>query len=145
MAKKLKKVEKEQPTKVRNGIIFQASQAFNSIDPTGTLRFGPLLIHKMNRIGRQLSERLTDFESTRKKLILNHSNKDDKGQPIVINGQYDLKDKAKFDKEFEELAGIEIEVEGLSKFTENDLKQLELAGVRLTRIDMLRLDIIIES
>lgn len=51
----------------------------------------------------QPTEELKKYDSERIALAKKHSNKNEQGEPQISNGQYDIKDKDKFNKELEKL------------------------------------------
>jgi len=59
-----------------------------------------------------LSERLKEVEDQRIELAKEHSNKDEKGEPKVIDDKFDIKDLEAFKKDLEELYDEEIVIEG---------------------------------
>lgn len=75
---------------------------------------------------RELSEHMKDFEEARRNLLEKHAKKDKKGEFIVVNGEYDVRNRPAFDKEFRGLADQEISI----KFEGVTLKQLGSADVR---------------
>ncbi len=70
---------------------------------------------------RELSDHTQDTEGVRKKLVEKYAAKDKKGKFIEKNGQYDIKDIAGFNKEFQPILDQEIEI----KYDGITLEELE--------------------
>ncbi len=60
----------------------------------------------------KMSERLKRVEEDRKTLAKEHSNKDEKGEAIVKDGQFDIKDMVAFSSDMKELNAEKLVIEG---------------------------------
>lgn len=74
------------------------------------------LVRKQSRMRRRLikmmNDRLQEVENDRKELLIEHSNKDEKGEAIINNGQYDIKDMVTFSHDLNELYAEKMVIEG---------------------------------
>jgi len=59
---------------------------------------------------KKLASESQEFEASRQLLINKYGDKDDQGNLIIENNEYKLTDKKGFNKEYSELAIIEVEV-----------------------------------
>lgn len=75
-----------------------------------------LLVRKQSRHRRYLiqllNKRLERVEEDRKELLESHSNKDEDGKAIIIDGQYDIKDMVAFSNDQKELYKETLVIEG---------------------------------
>ncbi|MEA1855581.1 hypothetical protein U9M49_21190 [Cytobacillus sp. OWB-43] len=60
----------------------------------------------------KMTERLKTVEEDRKELAKEHSHKDEKGEAIVKDGQFDIKDMAAFTNDLKELNNEKLVIEG---------------------------------
>lgn len=78
--------------------------------------YGVKLVRKQSRHRRHLIEligkRLERLEEDRKELLESHSNKDEDGKAIIIDGQYDIKDMVAFSNDQKELYKEALVIEG---------------------------------
>ena len=78
--------------------------------------YGVKLVRKQSRHRRHLieliSKRLERLEEDRKELLESHSNKDEDGKAIIIDGQYDIKDMIAFSNDQKELYKEALVIEG---------------------------------
>ncbi|WP_246570107.1 hypothetical protein [Lentibacillus saliphilus] len=74
------------------------------------------LARKHSRMRRRfiglLQERLQLVEEDRKELLKEHSNKDEHGEAIINDGQYDVKDMVAFSDDLKELYAEKMAIEG---------------------------------
>lgn len=75
---------------------------------------------------RELTEHMKPFEETRKNLLDKYGTKDKKGQLVEKDGEFVIRNRKAFDKEFEELANQEVSI----KFEGATLEQLGEADIR---------------
>ena len=65
----------------------------------------------VNRLASKIRPEFESFNKTRMELVAKFCDKDEHGKPVVDdNGRYVFSDQAAFNKEYQELAGQEIEV-----------------------------------
>lgn len=78
--------------------------------------YGLKLARKQSRVRRHLIEligkRLERVEKDRKELLEEHSNKDEDGKAIIVDGQYDIIDVVAFSNEQKELYKEVLVIEG---------------------------------
>ncbi|MGE6379894.1 hypothetical protein [Peribacillus muralis] len=81
--------------------------------------YGVKLARKQSRFRRhfiqQMSDRLKQVEEDRKALLEEHSHKDEKGEAIVKDGQYDVKDMDALSNDLKELNAEKLVIEGSDK------------------------------
>lgn len=78
--------------------------------------YGLKLARKQSRMRRRfikiMSERLKQVEEDRKELLIEYSRKDKNGEPIVKEGNYDIKDLVAFSNDLKELYSEKMVIEG---------------------------------
>ena len=99
----------------------------------------------LSRIAIKLDSELKAFEGARVKLVIKHAKKDEKGNPIVLKDKsgkptrnYDVTDMDAFNKEYDELAEQEIEI------NINPIKLDTLGDINLKPVILAKLEKIIE-
>lgn len=99
----------------------------------------------LSRIAIKLDSELKAFEGARVKLVIKHAKKDEKGNPIVLKDKsgkptrnYDVTDMDAFNKEYDELAEQEIEI------NINPIKLDALGDINLKPVILAKLEKIIE-
>lgn len=71
-----------------------------------------------------LSEAAEAYNSAREKIIEEHTEKDSEGKPVVKDNSYVFKDTQRFNKDLEELLGIDTEV-NLHTISEEDIEKCD--------------------
>ena len=71
-----------------------------------------------------LSEAAEAYNSAREKIIEEHTEKDSEGKPVVKDNSYVFKDTQRFNKDLEELLGIDTEV-NLHTISEKDIEKCD--------------------
>jgi len=78
--------------------------------------YGLKLARKQSRFRRHLinllREKLKVVEEDRIELLKEHSNKDENGEAIIIDGKYDVKDMVAFNHDLNELYAEKVVIEG---------------------------------
>lgn len=78
--------------------------------------YGLKLARKHSRFRRRLIDLLREkariVEEDRIELLKEHSNKDEKGEAIIINGKYDVIDMVAFNSDLKELYAEKVVIEG---------------------------------
>lgn len=70
---------------------------------------------------------IENLEETRKSILENLADKDDKGAPIIVNGSYSVSDKAKLSDELSELFNAKEDIE-LEKVFIDDISDVVISG-----------------
>lgn len=71
-----------------------------------------------------LSEAAEAYNVAREKIIEEHTEKDSEGKPVVKDNSYVFKDTQRFNKDLEELLGIDMEV-NLHTISEKDIEKCD--------------------
>ena len=106
------------------------------------------ILKKMVEIPADVQEKLNEFETKRMEFVKQYANKDDKGELIIVNNNYDVTEEnlALFNVEFDKLT--EEYKEFLTAKTDNDVKIAELLAeeidIELRSISKDKLDFIID-
>lgn len=99
----------------------------NFINGCAVLRTKKLPIkigYTINRNIIILSEAAEAYNSAREKIIEEHTEKDSEGKPVVKDNSYVFKDTQRFNKDLEELLGIDTEV-NLHTISEKDIEKCD--------------------
>lgn len=99
----------------------------NFINGCAVLRTKKLPIkigYAINRNIIILSEAAEAYNSAREKIIEEHTEKDSEGKPVVKDNSYVFKDTQRFNKDLEELLGIDTEV-NLHTISEKDIEKCD--------------------
>lgn len=99
----------------------------NFINGCAVLRTKKLPIkigYAINRNIIILSEAAEAYNVAREKIIEEHTEKDSEGKPIVKDNSYVFKDTQRFNKDLEELLGIDTEV-NLHTISEKDIEKCD--------------------
>ncbi|WP_193063490.1 hypothetical protein [Oceanobacillus oncorhynchi] len=100
---------------------------------------------------KQMNERLKEVGEERMEIVKDNANLDEEGNPIEKDGEYDIYDKQKFDKEIKELFDESLVIEGgdnqqmletVSKVLKEDKSKLKgtKAAVRDYLCDQFQID-----
>lgn len=99
----------------------------NFINGCAVLRTKKLPIkigYAINRNIIILSEAAEAYNVAREKIIEEHTEKDSEGKPVVKDNSYVFKDTQRFNKDLEELLGIDTEV-NLHTISEKDIEKCD--------------------
>jgi hypothetical protein len=86
------------------------------------------------KLAKLIQKEVQMYEENRKKLIDTYCKKDEKGKPVINDGQYNIDDKESFGKEFTELSNIEIKID-FKPVSFNDLGDIKLSPVAMIALE----------
>jgi len=82
--------------------------------------------YRFTKLAKTIQSEAKTYEENRMKIIEKNCNLDEKGKMVIVDGQYDIKDKQNFAKEFYELSNIDIEID-FSPISINDLGDTKIS------------------
>jgi len=68
------------------------------------------IAYAISKNANAVADAVKAYDDTRKKLLDQFAKKDENGEPIITNGQYDIEDAEKWNEEIRELLETETEV-----------------------------------
>jgi len=93
----------------------------------------------VNKISRVVVKEFGTFEDQRIKLINRYAKKDEKGRPLIENDNFVLADAEGFNKDFSELASMEIDLH-VNPFSIDQFGDIEISPLSLAKLGRLLAD-----
>lgn len=117
--------------KVTNQMLSNAAPAFQEISQ---LRLPAKAAYRIAKALRKINTAATTYDETRRKLLLEHVERNEKGDPIVMNGNAVVKDPLGFEKIIKDLLAEENEID-IMPISLNDLGDQVVSTGALADLD----------